>query len=131
MGVNIKKNNPVVSNKFIEAQWDYEQRKISTWVLCSLDIVYGLNETMGKEYISMAKQYSVVEGNGKGLKCIATKPVYIAKWNQLRQTLLVLIILIYYNLVVHMYSLFSKVEVFLFSQAKSRSTMQTLCIGNL
>lgn len=33
------KKNPVVSNKFIEAQWDYEQRKISTWVFCSLYLV--------------------------------------------------------------------------------------------
>jgi len=34
---------------------------------------------MGKKYISMAKQHTEVVGNGKGLKCIATKPVYIAK----------------------------------------------------
>jgi len=34
---------------------------------------------MGQLKISMAKQYMEVKGNGKGMKCIATKPIYIAQ----------------------------------------------------
>jgi len=50
-------------------------RKKKQWLVVFLK----RNEIMGQLKISMAKQYTEVKGNGKGMKCIAKKPIYIAQ----------------------------------------------------